>query len=181
MMTMLNISEATPKAIMRTMGIKGLTLFHLKSHLQKYRLGKQSGREMTDQSKDASFHSENLSNNALSPRVPMPDVNDSSAFRGREVKEALQAQMEVQSRLFEQVEVQKHMQIRMDAFHKYIDSLLAKAYEIASDQVALTSFDSTEHHGLADMPGRTICTSSSDLLTQSVLYQLSMSSMNMPT
>ncbi|XP_042378420.1 protein PHR1-LIKE 2-like isoform X1 [Zingiber officinale] len=173
--------KATPKAIMRTMGIKGLTLFHLKSHLQKYRLGKQSGREMTDQSKDASFHSENLSNNALSPRVPMPDVNDSSAFRGREVKEALQAQMEVQSRLFEQVEVQKHMQIRMDAFHKYIDSLLAKAYEIASDQVALTSFDSTEHHGLADMPGRTICTSSSDLLTQSVLYQLSMSSMNMPT
>lgn len=27
-------AEATPKAIMRTMGVKGLTLFHLKSHLQ---------------------------------------------------------------------------------------------------------------------------------------------------
>lgn len=27
-------AEATPKAIMRTMNVKGLTLFHLKSHLQ---------------------------------------------------------------------------------------------------------------------------------------------------
>lgn len=26
--------EATPKTILRTMGVKGLTLFHLKSHLQ---------------------------------------------------------------------------------------------------------------------------------------------------
>ncbi|XP_074585634.1 protein PHR1-LIKE 2-like [Curcuma longa] len=137
--------KATPKAIMRTMGIKGLALFHLKSHLQKYRLGKQSGKEMTDQSKDASFHLENPNNTALSPRVPMSDVNE-----GQEVKEALRAQMEVQRRLFEQVEVQKHVQIRMDAFHEYINSLLAKAYEIASDQVALSSFASTEH-GLAGM------------------------------
>jgi hypothetical protein len=30
----INPAEATPKTIMRTMGVKGLTLFHLKSHLQ---------------------------------------------------------------------------------------------------------------------------------------------------
>ncbi|KAJ8498763.1 hypothetical protein OPV22_009315 [Ensete ventricosum] len=132
--------KATPKAIMRTMGVKGLTLFHLKSHLQKYRLGKQSGKELTEQSKDASYLLENPSSSGLSPRVPAPDVNE-----GQEVKEALRAQMEVQRRLHEQLEVQKHVQIRMEAYQRYIDSLIAMAYKIASDQIAASSFDTTDH------------------------------------
>lgn len=83
------LAEATPKAIMRTMGVKGLTLFHLKSHLQvsfsihmkliygvtsffdpllklfdwkfshiilqKYRLGKQSGKDLGEAPKDGRF------------------------------------------------------------------------------------------------------------------------------
>ncbi|XP_064948580.1 protein PHR1-LIKE 3 isoform X2 [Musa acuminata AAA Group] len=158
----LDRAEATPKAIMRTMGVKGLTLFHLKSHLQKYRLGKQS----------ASYLLENPGSSSLSPRVPTPDVNE-----GQEVKEALRAQMEVQRRLYEQVEVQKHVQIRMDAYQKYIDSLLARACKIASEQIALNSFGTAEHE-LPDMTPRVVCPPSSPL-SPSILHQLSVSSINL--
>lgn len=42
-------------------------------------------------------------------------------------------------------QVQKHVQIRMDAYEKYIDSLLATACKIASEQIALSNFSETEN------------------------------------
>ncbi|KAJ0988176.1 hypothetical protein J5N97_006532 [Dioscorea zingiberensis] len=161
--------KATPKTIMRTMGVKGLTLFHLKSHLQKYRLGKQSGKEMTEQPKDASYLLEAPSSSISSPRGPTPDANE-----GHEVKEALRAQMEVQRRLHEQVEVQKHVQIRMDAYQKYIDTLLEKACKIATEQIAASGYN-TSASDLSDMVTRVMIPS--DPLSPSAFNQLSMGGM----
>ncbi|XP_059440313.1 protein PHR1-LIKE 3-like isoform X2 [Corylus avellana] len=123
-------SKATPKAIMRTMNVKGLTLFHLKSHLQKYRLGKQSGKDMGDASRDgmpASYLLESPGTGNSSPNLPTSD-ND-----GYEVKEALRAQMEVQSKLHLQVEAEKHLQIRQEAERRYI-AMLERACKMLADQ-----------------------------------------------
>ncbi|XP_062093075.1 myb family transcription factor IPN2 isoform X2 [Humulus lupulus] len=119
--------KATPKTIMRVMGVKGLTLYHLKSHLQKFRLGKQPHKEFNDHSiKDASALE--LQRNTAS----------SSAMISRSMNEM---QMEVQRRLHEQLEVQKHLQLRIEAQGKYMQSILEKACQtLAGENMASGSY-----------------------------------------
>lgn len=129
--------KATPKTIMRTMGVKGLTLYHLKSHLQKYRLGKQSCKEFTENSKDASCIAESQdtgSSTTSSTRMMPQDSND-----GFQVTEALRVQMEVQRRLHEQLEVQRRLQLRIEAQGKYLQSILEKACKALNDQAVATA------------------------------------------
>ncbi|XVE81373.1 hypothetical protein DITRI_Ditri15bG0058300 [Diplodiscus trichospermus] len=129
--------KATPKTIMRTMGVKGLTLYHLKSHLQKYRLGKQSCKESTDNSKEASCIAESQdtgSSTTSSSRMVAQDLND-----GYQVTEALRVQMEVQRRLHEQLEVQRRLQIRIEAQGKYLQSILEKACKALNDEAAASA------------------------------------------
>ncbi|XP_038723576.1 protein PHR1-LIKE 3-like isoform X2 [Tripterygium wilfordii] len=128
---------ATPKTIMRTMGVKGLTLYHLKSHLQKYRLGKQSCKESTGKAKDASCVAESQdtgSSTSTSSRIMGQELNN-----GYQVTEALRVQMEVQRRLHEQLEVQHHLQLRIEAQGKYLQTILEKACKALSDQVAASA------------------------------------------
>ncbi|KAF5736644.1 myb family transcription factor family protein [Tripterygium wilfordii] len=155
---------ATPKTIMRTMGVKGLTLYHLKSHLQKYRLGKQSCKESTGKAKDASCVAESQdtgSSTSTSSRIMGQELNKyvsfllllslvvtpspcmlqclSALISGYQVTEALRVQMEVQRRLHEQLEVQHHLQLRIEAQGKYLQTILEKACKALSDQVAASA------------------------------------------
>ncbi|XXG80190.1 hypothetical protein AAC387_Pa09g1118 [Persea americana] len=139
-------NKATPKTIMRAMGVKGLTLFHLKSHLQKYRLGKQSGKEPTEQPKDASYLSDGQGKNTSPQGVLNSDMNE-----GHEVKEALRAQMEVQRKLHEQLEVKKHLEICIDAQARYLETLLERACKLTADlSTASTALDTTGQ-GLSEL------------------------------
>ncbi|AEE76860.1 Protein PHR1-LIKE 2 [Arabidopsis thaliana] len=129
--------KATPKTIMRTMGVKGLTLYHLKSHLQKFRLGRQAGKESTENSKDASCVGESQdtgSSSTSSMRMAQQEQNE-----GYQVTEALRAQMEVQRRLHDQLEygqVQRRLQLRIEAQGKYLQSILEKACKAFDEQAA---------------------------------------------
>ncbi|XP_044498030.1 protein PHR1-LIKE 3-like isoform X1 [Mangifera indica] len=131
--------KATPKTIMRTMGVKGLTLYHLKSHLQKYRLGKQSCKESTENSKDVAVScvaesQDTGSSTTSSTRMVAQDLND-----GLQVTEALRVQMEVQRRLHEQLEVQRHLQLRIEAQGKYLQTILEKACKALNDQAVASA------------------------------------------
>lgn len=81
--------------------------------------------------------------------------------------------MEVQRKLHEQVEVQRHVQIRMEAYQNYIDTLLEKACNIVSEQ--LNGFSISDH----DLTSAGVMLSSSDTLSPSIFHQLSVSSISL--
>ncbi|KAJ4764349.1 myb-related protein 1 [Rhynchospora pubera] len=141
--------KATPKTIMRLMGIPGLTLYHLKSHLQKYRLSKNL---------QAQAHATNVKNVASS-HVPMESrppeglvpinhlVSSAQPNKTIQISEALQMQIEVQRRLHEQLEVQRHLQLRIEAQGKYLQTVLEKAQETLTKQnPGQTGIESTKLH-----------------------------------
>jgi len=123
--------KATPKTIMRLMGIPGLTLYHLKSHLQKYRLSKNlQAQANAVNAKNALSCRTGTDNPCEGSGSPPPHLNlEPQINRSMHISEALQMQIEVQRRLHEQLEVQRHLQLRIEAQGKYLQSVLEKAQE----------------------------------------------------
>ncbi|CAM8991668.1 unnamed protein product [Rhodiola kirilowii] len=132
-------NKATPKAIMRTMSVKGLTLFHLKSHLQKYRLGLQSGKDMCDIVNHGPYLVEGPESNDSASKLLAPDTTC-----GFEVKEALRVQMEIQSKLHLQIEAEKRLQIRQDAERRYMSMLDSACKLLADHYLGAAAIDEDE-------------------------------------
>lgn len=102
--------RATPKGVLKVMGVQGLTIYHVKSHLQKYRLAKYIPESVEGGKSDKKKGSEL--------------VSKLEATSGTQITEALQMQMEVQKRLHEQLEVQRHLQLRIEAQGKYLQKII---------------------------------------------------------
>ncbi|TKY69669.1 Myb family transcription factor APL [Spatholobus suberectus] len=119
--------KATPKSLMRVMGIPGLTLYHLKSHLQKYRLGKSQQLETCSNNKQEDYIETKSSDGHCSREISLGAQNQIT--ENMQIAQALQMQMEAQRKLYEQIEVQKHLQLRIEAQGKYLQSVLKKAQE----------------------------------------------------
>ncbi|KAL6619037.1 hypothetical protein ACP70R_034176 [Stipagrostis hirtigluma subsp. patula] len=128
--------KATPKTVMRLMGIPGLTLYHLKSHLQKYRLSKNlQAQANVSAAKNAigctaaadRMHGTNVPTMSSTNVIPQ-------AEKTIQIGEALQMQIEVQRQLNEQLEVQRHLQLRIEAQGKYLQAVLEQAQETLGKQ-----------------------------------------------
>ncbi|XP_004293430.1 PREDICTED: uncharacterized protein LOC101309129 [Fragaria vesca subsp. vesca] len=110
--------RATPKGVLRVMGVQGLTIYHVKSHLQKYRLAKY----LPDSSADGGKADKKEPGDMLS------NVDSSS---GMQITEALKLQMEVQKRLHEQLEVQRQLQLRIEAQGKYLKKIIEEQQRLS--------------------------------------------------
>ncbi|TVU15897.1 hypothetical protein EJB05_39440, partial [Eragrostis curvula] len=134
--------KATPKSVLRLMGMKGLTLYHLKSHLQKYRQGiqgkKSTGLELAN---SGGFTAQGISfSTAAPPGVPAEGNNTGEL----PLADALRYQVQVQRKLQEQLEVQKKLQMRIEAQGKYLKAILEKAHRnISFEQNASGNIEST--------------------------------------
>ncbi|XP_010922889.1 myb-related protein 2 isoform X1 [Elaeis guineensis] len=128
--------RATPKTVMRLMSIPGLTLYHLKSHLQKYRLSKNFQAQAcsgTTKKVIGSVIAADRTSEVSGPLISNTNIA-SHSYKTMQISEALQMQIEVQRQLHEQLEVQRHLQLRIEAQGKYLQSVLEKAQETLGKQ-----------------------------------------------
>ncbi|XP_010485819.1 PREDICTED: myb family transcription factor PHL13-like isoform X2 [Camelina sativa] len=107
--------RATPKAVLKLINSPGLTIYHVKSHLQKYRKAR---------------YKPELSENKEEPPVKnlktVEDIKSLDLKTSIEITEALRLQMKVQKQLHEQLEIQRSLQLRIEEQGRYLQMMIEK-------------------------------------------------------
>ncbi|XP_056847920.1 myb family transcription factor PHL8-like isoform X1 [Raphanus sativus] len=145
--------EATPKGLMRILEIPELTLYHLKSHLQKYRLEISERFIVSSAAKSQERQSQKYFGDQ--PDVIVTEEKDDEPNKNLQIKEAIEIQLGVQKKLHEQIE--RKLQDRIEAQGKYLKSVLMKAQETLS----ASGYKSSSLYGVAWTANRS-CLSSED-------------------
>ncbi|XP_047968168.1 protein PHR1-LIKE 1-like [Salvia hispanica] len=115
--------KARPKAILQLMDTEGLTIFHVKSHLQKYRNVKY-----VPESSDGTGRPDKRTN--IANNVAQIDIET-----GMQIKEALQLQLDVQMRLHEQLEIQRNLQHSIEEQGKKLKMMLDQQQKTAESLI----------------------------------------------
>nr|CAD1831332.1 unnamed protein product [Ananas comosus var. bracteatus] len=117
--------KATPKGILNLMKYEGLTIYHIKSHLQKYRIAKNIP-EQTEGRND---------------RRTVDDIQQLDPKTGVDITEALRIQLDVQRQLHEQLEVQRELQLRIEAQGRKLQQMFEQQMKTSRDIVENQNYD----------------------------------------
>nr|XP_020153757.1 uncharacterized protein LOC109739088 [Aegilops tauschii subsp. strangulata] len=103
--------RTTPRAIQKLMNSDGITIFHIKSHLQKYRMAKY----MLASSSEAK---------QVEKRAAGDDMQELNLKSGMHITEALRVQHVMQRRLGKQLKMQRDLQLRIEAQGKVLQKMV---------------------------------------------------------
>ncbi|KAI4371259.1 hypothetical protein MLD38_019520 [Melastoma candidum] len=129
--------RATPKSILKLMDSDKLTIFHIKSHLQKYRMAKCVPYPAEERLARRNSSVENL---------PLDSAN-------LQIREALELQLDVQRRLHEQLEIQKNLQVRIEEHGRKLKMMFAQQQNAKQEVSENDEADSLEDVLLAAEDG----------------------------
>ncbi|KAM0941918.1 putative transcription factor MYB-HB-like family [Dioscorea sansibarensis] len=113
--------RATPKEVLKLMKKDGLTIYHVKSHLQKYRTARYRPESSEAVPEKPSAVSEKLS--SLNPKT------------GIEITETLRIQMALQKQLHEQLEIQRNLQLRIEEQGRYLQMMFEKQQKMGLEMM----------------------------------------------
>ncbi|KAG6703254.1 hypothetical protein I3843_07G072100 [Carya illinoinensis] len=113
--------QATPSAIKILMNVEGLTIFQVKSHLQKYRTAK--------------FKPESSGGTSEKIATSIQEVKSLDLKTSMGITEALQIQMELQKRLHEQLENQRQLQLEIEKQGQHLKMMLEKQRKMEDDRI----------------------------------------------
>ncbi|CAN1131511.1 Protein PHOSPHATE STARVATION RESPONSE 1 [Linum perenne] len=125
--------RATPKGVLKLMKVEGLTIYHVKSHLQKYRT--------------ARYRPESSEGSSEQKLTPIEQLSSLDLKTGIEITEALRMQMEVQKRLHEQLEIQRNLQLRIEEQGRNLQMMFEKQCKSGTDKLKAASSPLLENAG----------------------------------